>query len=370
MKKQKTLTIVISCYNSTATILSTLKSIHIQHYQDIDVFLIDDGSKDNLKDHVQAYLDLYPNQIHYFRKTNGNWGSCINFAIKKAKSKYLCVLDSDDTYNPKALRSVMSILRKVQKDTDMVFCNYVFHYLNKKKTKINPITVSHTYKRIKYLPIKKINLYHLITIHSAIISVDVLRRINPLPEHVSYADNLLIYESLLQGKKVAYINKNIFLYNYFIRPGEQSISIEKSIKNYSHFETVFKNMVNQPFDPKNRKHVRFANRFLNLILYWMAQILGNDYSRLNSEKSKLMNSYTSQIKKLEKKLHLKTRLEGPLFSILYTSPIAGINFIRSACNIFRVSFIRATEYDKVAKKWAKAMGKIRRKDQKLSKKKK
>ncbi|MCQ3915043.1 MAG: glycosyltransferase [Mycoplasmoidaceae bacterium] len=69
---KKTLTIVICCYNSTNTILNTLSSIDIKEHKDIDVFLIDDGSKDDLKQCVKKYLTEYPDRVHYFKKENGN----------------------------------------------------------------------------------------------------------------------------------------------------------------------------------------------------------------------------------------------------------------------------------------------------------
>lgn len=366
MSKQKILTVVICCYNSTKTILNTLESIKIKNFPEIDVFLIDDGSKDNLKDCAKHYLTKYPNQIHYFRKKNGNWGSCINFAIKKARSKYLCVLDSDDEYNAKSLKQVLKVLKKVRKNTDMVFCNYSFHYLDKNKKKeknVEPVDVSLTTKEIKYVPFKKIPLFHLITIHSSIFSLKILRKIRPLPEGVCYTDNLLIYEALMQCKNVGYINKKIYLYKYFIRSGEQSISIEKSLQNFSHFETVFNSLLKVPIDVNNRKQVHIAKRFISLILYWLMQILSKDYSRLMKEKTELLYGYTEQIKKLEQKLDCGRRLEGTVFPLIRNSPAVALRACQAACYVFRIGYFKATSYDKETKKWAVAIGKIRRKSQ-------
>ncbi|MCQ3915210.1 MAG: glycosyltransferase [Mycoplasmoidaceae bacterium] len=69
---KKTLTVVICCYNSTKTILNTLDSIDIKANKDVDVFLINDGSKDDLKGCVKKYLDEFPERVHYFEKENGN----------------------------------------------------------------------------------------------------------------------------------------------------------------------------------------------------------------------------------------------------------------------------------------------------------
>ena len=122
-------------------------------------------------------------------------------------------------------------------------------------------------------------------------------------------------------------------------------------------------MLKQTFDINDNKQVHLARRFINMILYWMAQILANDYSRPMKEKIELINSYTKQIKNLENKLNLGRRLEGTLYPMLRNSPKAGIGFIKAACAVFRVGFIKAIEYDKKTKKWAKTMAKLRKKQQ-------
>ena len=40
---------------------------------------------------------MNPKQMHFYKKRNGNQGSCINFA--NANSKFFSLLDSDDSYN-------------------------------------------------------------------------------------------------------------------------------------------------------------------------------------------------------------------------------------------------------------------------------
>lgn len=362
-KESKILTIVICCYNSTKTILNTLASIDIEKNRDIDIFLIDDGSKDDLKTCVMDYLKKYPKQVHYFRKPNGNWGSCLNFAIKNAKSRYLSVLDSDDQYHTKAFNKVVSLLRKTRKETDIVFCNYEFHFLKPEKTKVQPITVTSTRKNIKYLPCKKIPLFHLITIHSTIFAVENLKTIRKLPEHVFYSDSLLIYRALLKARNVAYLNKDIYLYKYFIRPGNQSISIEKALQNFSHYELIYKLILEEPMNTSDKKKMQISRKFANLLLCWLMQILAKNYSLTLKQKKDALRKYTNKLLATELKNDCVGKLQNPLTKIIKNSPSLMLEATKLACNISRGGFVKATDYDKENKKWAKAIAKIRKRNQ-------
>ena len=80
---QKPWTILICCYNCTNALKNTINSIKFKNNDDIDVNLIGDGSKDNLYSVGKPYLKMNPKQLHYYKKRNGNQGSCINFALKQ-----------------------------------------------------------------------------------------------------------------------------------------------------------------------------------------------------------------------------------------------------------------------------------------------
>lgn len=363
---KKTLTIVICCYNSTKTVLNTLSSLEVKDHDDIDVFLIDDGSTDNLQDCVKDYLKKYPDRVHYFKKENGNWGDCLNFAISKANSRFLSVLDSDDAYNSKSFSTILDILKKTKPDTDMVFCNYEFHVVNERKTKINHVYVSRTNELIKYVPYNKIPLFHLITIHSTIFSMDVLKTINPLPKNVYYSDSLLIYQALLRAKNVAYLNRNVFLYKYYIRKGNQSISIEKSIKNFSHFEIIYNEMLNQKFIA-DKKRLKISKRCLTVHNYWLMRILANDYTKDVKTRCTLLKQYVKQYEDCVKANGCKTRSFHTCLTLLMKhNPRFAMWITKAALSLIRGGFVNATGFSKAGKKEAKAFAKAMKKAQKES----
>ena len=72
----KTLTISIAGYNVEKYIRETLDSLCLGTIiEDIEVFVVDDGGKDNTYEIAKEYEEKYPNSIHAVHKENGGWGS-------------------------------------------------------------------------------------------------------------------------------------------------------------------------------------------------------------------------------------------------------------------------------------------------------
>ena len=53
---------------------------------ELEVFVINDGSKDRSSKIAREYQDKYPNTFYVIDKVNGNYGSCINRGLKEARA--------------------------------------------------------------------------------------------------------------------------------------------------------------------------------------------------------------------------------------------------------------------------------------------
>ncbi len=115
--KEKLISIIIPCYNSSKTIERTLQSINNQKYKNIEVIVVDDGSKDNLKETLNASKFSKKLTIKYFKQENGGVSSARNYGIEKAKGEYIFFLDSDDVYNPNFIEKSVNIIEKNGADT-------------------------------------------------------------------------------------------------------------------------------------------------------------------------------------------------------------------------------------------------------------
>ena len=84
-------------YNSSKTILKTIGSIKEQSFQDFELIIVDDHSKDNS---IIKISNEFKNSKIKIIKLNKNGGpaKARNIGIKKSKGKYIAFIDSDDLW--------------------------------------------------------------------------------------------------------------------------------------------------------------------------------------------------------------------------------------------------------------------------------
>lgn len=85
--------LIIPTYNRAAFIKTTIGSALDQLYDNIEIIVVDDGSKDDTEAVVKSINDP---KVHYYKKENGERGAARNFGVLKASGEYVTFLDSDD----------------------------------------------------------------------------------------------------------------------------------------------------------------------------------------------------------------------------------------------------------------------------------
>lgn len=127
-------------FNSEAFISETINSVINQTYQNWELLLIDDGSKDNTLDLV-SNLAIENTKIRLFKnKTNVGAALTRNKGIEAAKGDYIAFLDADDLWKPNKLETQIAFMQT--ENCDVCFSSY--EQINELG---NPL-----YKLIKALP--------------------------------------------------------------------------------------------------------------------------------------------------------------------------------------------------------------------------
>lgn len=113
--------IVVPVYNMGEKLEKCVKSLIAQTYSDIEILLIDDGSKDN-SFLVCQQLAQKDNRIKVFQTKNQGAGPARNYGIAQAEGRYIYFPDADDYLEPDAIE----ILEKVMSsnDCDLVVFGY------------------------------------------------------------------------------------------------------------------------------------------------------------------------------------------------------------------------------------------------------
>ena len=121
---EKILSIVIPAYNVEKYLERCLASFEVTEILDqIEVLVINDGSKDQTAAIAQRYCDRYPDSYFLYNKENGGHGSGINYGIRYARGKYFKVVDGDDWLNTEELPAFVELLAQV--DTDVVAADFL-----------------------------------------------------------------------------------------------------------------------------------------------------------------------------------------------------------------------------------------------------
>lgn len=89
--------IIVPVYNGEKTIISALQSIIRQNFFDVEIIVVNDGSKDKSKDVIKAYISKNKNFCFKFiDKENGGVSSARISGINASSGEYLAFLDADD----------------------------------------------------------------------------------------------------------------------------------------------------------------------------------------------------------------------------------------------------------------------------------
>lgn len=241
---EKILSIIIPTYNMEKYLRHCLDSLLIDEgLDDVEVLVINDGSKDSSLAIAQEYQSKYPNTFRVIDKENGNYGSCINRGLKEATGKYIKVLDADDSFNNDVFQEYLSLLKTI--DIDLLLSDYVIvnekrEFVEKKKFDYIPVE--------KYIDFEKLCLNGLdliqITMHAVTYRRENLIKMNyKQTEGISYTDNEWIFTPMLQVKTAYHFDKP--LYQYLVGREGQTVDKKIEFKNFNQEIKVTEDMVSQ-----------------------------------------------------------------------------------------------------------------------------
>lgn len=107
---QPKVSIVIPVYNGARYMGEAINSALAQTYPNIEVIVVNDGSKDNGA--TSKIAKSYGNKIRYFEKPNGGVATALNLGIKKMTGDYFCWLSHDDVFYPYKVQAQIDFLKE------------------------------------------------------------------------------------------------------------------------------------------------------------------------------------------------------------------------------------------------------------------
>ena len=257
----KLLTIAIPSYNSENYLSKCIESL-LPGGEDVEILVVNDGSRDNTSAIGHEYEAKYPGIVKVIDKENGGHGSAVNAGVEHATGLFFKVVDSDDWVKKSAYLEILEKLKDFAGSDvilDMLISNFVYEKEGAAKKKV--MRYAHALPKDTVFTWNDVGHFfkgQYILMHSVIYRTKLLRECGmKLPDHTFYVDNIFVYEPLPYVKNMYYMDVNF--YRYYIGREDQSVNEKVMIGRVDQQLRVNKLMID--YTVRNRKII-FVNKRL------------------------------------------------------------------------------------------------------------
>ena len=207
------LSIIIPVYNSEKYLDKCLSSIINQKYRNIEIIIINDGSKDNSKKIIEKYLENNKKIIKYIEQENSGQAHARNQGLKIATGDLITFVDSDDYVLPEIYEEMIKTLTAT--NVDIVACDV---YLETEQNN----------KRTIYQATKFDNLFNSsVSLWNKIFKKDILKNTEFL-EGIWYEDYNFFIKICLKNPTYALCKKPLYIY---VTHDNSTMNNNNSLKN-------------------------------------------------------------------------------------------------------------------------------------------
>lgn len=100
--------VIIPNYNYANYVREAIDSVLDQTYENVEIIVVDDGSKDGSKE----ILESYGNKIKAVFQENAGVSKARNNGVEQSKGEYLAFLDADDIWLPEKIEKQVELFEK------------------------------------------------------------------------------------------------------------------------------------------------------------------------------------------------------------------------------------------------------------------
>lgn len=238
--KNITFSVIICAYNIEKYIGIAIDSVLKQDFQNYELIIFNDGSKDNTLNEVKKYKDKRIKVIN--SKKNIGLGAGRNCAVKRAKGEYILYLDGDDyLYEDKTLSKIYGVVERNKPD----IAYFGVQYIGGDNKQYIP-TEENSTKQARIM----------CDIHFAV-SSKCWKREFLKANKITFVENAY-YEDMIYSIKATILSKNITYGSFpiycYVRDREGSIMSTPNIKRCSDMYRMLANIMDlYPITPDEYK---------------------------------------------------------------------------------------------------------------------
>lgn len=217
-KESYSLSIVLPVFNVEKYLERCIKSILEGTYKDLELVIVNDGTKDDSENIIIRYLEKY-NNITYIVKENGGLSHARNVGYTYAKGEYIAFFDSDDYIKKDMYEKLMAKAKDY--NYDIVVCDLYMEYEQTGKKIYVSSNVEKEYKDVEEdnneINIRKEimeNIY--IAVHNKIYKKELIEKTfengMPFVNGMYYEDIVYTYSILQNTRSISFVKEPLYYY--------------------------------------------------------------------------------------------------------------------------------------------------------------
>ena len=217
-KKSYSLSIILPVFNVEKYLDRCIKSILEETYKDLELVIVNDGTKDDSENIIIRYLEKY-NNITYIVKENGGLSHARNVGYTYAKGEYIAFFDSDDYIEKDMYEKLMAKVKDY--NYDIVVCDLYMEYEQTGKKIYVGSNVEKEYKDVEEdnneISIRKEimeNIY--IAVHNKIYKKELIEKTfengMPFVNGMYYEDIVYTYSILQNTRSISFVKEPLYYY--------------------------------------------------------------------------------------------------------------------------------------------------------------
>lgn len=269
--------VIIPIYNVEKYLEETILSVinqTIGFKENIQLILINDGSKDKSYKICEKYKKLYSDNIIYDKQENQGVSAARNKGMEYIEGKYANFLDSDDIWDLDVFEKVYKFFEKHEKDIDVISCRQKFF-----EAKEGYHQLDYKFESNRIIDIQEDFEYIQLSTSSAFLKSDIVKKYK-YDERLKYAeDATLVGQVIMEKSKYGILSDAI--YNYRKRKKNTSALQTREGDKSWYFDTI-----KYGYDVLISKSIEKYGKVIN---YFQYQIMYDLQWRLKVDVSKYLN---------------------------------------------------------------------------------
>lgn len=239
---EKVVSICIPSYNVECYLDRCLLSlVSCAHARNLEIIVVNDGSKDGTLEIARAYEQHYPDIVRVIDKPNGGHGSTINAALAQATGRYFRIIDGDDWVDVKSFDELIDNILDKGIDADLISSNYYQVYFEDGHTVAWEKQGGSDYYEVYDFASSDFTMEYF-TMASAMFKTSVLREPGfALQEHTFYVDVEYLLFPIPYTRTVVFAPE--YVYRYAVGNADQSINPSTFTNRYDHHDRVIRRML-------------------------------------------------------------------------------------------------------------------------------